>query len=347
MPALSNPPCQGRLTRQDQGQAVVQKRDIVFFATSKSGLGHLRQTSTIARAIRAQDRARRMRLVTNAPPEGLEAADLAAFDQIEIAEKADMPGLLGPHSTAVLDTMNLTEIEAAGSPRVLVLRETVAGQMSRFVPLAQPWDRVIVANPANHWLPALPRGAARQITPVGWIYRHAVPAVRDQAARPHLLIATGGGGTARTADGLYRQIGAVLSALQARGGGSVEIVQAIGPRAAGFGTIAGVMRTVDPGGALNSLFQSADAVISTAGYNSVLELATTDTPSLLVAIPRSIDDQEARAALWGQHLGMHLTDPDLAADWLAGVLASRSRRAPIQLGQSGETRAADVILELG
>jgi len=147
----------------------VQKRDIVFFATSKSGLGHLRRTSTIARAIRAQDRARRMRLVTNAPPDGLEPADLAAFDQIEIAEKADMHGLLGPHSTAVLDTMNLTEIEAAGTPRVLVLRETNPGQMSRFVPVAQPWDRVIVANPANHWLPALPCGAARQITPVGWI----------------------------------------------------------------------------------------------------------------------------------------------------------------------------------
>lgn len=288
-----------------------------------------------------------MRLVTNAPPDGLEPADLAAFDQIEIAEKADMHGLLGPHSTAVLDTMNLTEIEAAGTPRVLVLRETNPGQMSRFVPVAQPWDRVIVANPANHWLPALPCGAARQITPVGWIYRQAAQAVRDQAARPNLLIATGGGGTAETADGLYRQIGAVVSALHARGDRSIEIVQAIGPRAASFGTIAGVTRTIDPGGALNTLFQTAGAVISTAGYNSVLELATTDTPSLLVAIPRSIDDQEARAALWAQHLGMHLTDPDLAADWLTDILANRRRRAPIQLGQSGETLAADVILGLG
>ena len=323
------------------------KRDIVFFATSKSGLGHLRRSSTIARAIRQQDPERRLRLVTNAPPEGLEPADLAAFHQIHVAEKADMASLLGDGSTAVLDTMNLADLEGRGSPRVLVLRETNPWQMGHFVPTAQPWDSVIIANPANHWLPDMPKHSARQITPVGWIYRLTA---KDQVTvqdRPHLLIATGGGGTADTAQALYQQIGAVLAAIHAKGAPGFDIVQAIGPRASGFGQIAGVTHSVDPGGALNSLFKRADAVISTAGYNSVLELATTDTPTLLVAIPRSIDDQEARARHWARDLGMHLTAPQQAADWLVDVLMRRARRAPVDLGQSGEGTAARVILGLG
>lgn len=323
------------------------KRDIVFFATSKSGLGHLRRSSTIARAIRTQDPDRKLRLVTNAPPEGLEPADLDAFHQIHVAEKADMAALLGDGSTAVLDTMNLADLEGKGSPRVLVLRETHQGQMGRFVPVAQPWDSVIIANPANHWLPDMPKHSARQITPVGWIYRLTTKDHVAGQGRPHLLIATGGGGTAETAQALYHQVGAVLAAIHAKGTPGFDIVQAIGPRAAGFGKIVGVTATVDPGGALNRLFQQADAVISTAGYNSVLELATTDTPTLLVAIPRSIDDQETRARHWGRDLGMHLTAPQQAADWLVDVLARRARRAPIDLGQSGEAAAARVILGLG
>lgn len=323
------------------------KRDIVFFATSKSGLGHLRRSSTIARAIRGQDPRRVLRLVTNAPPDGLEPADLAAFDQIQLAEKADMAALLGDRSTAVLDTMNLPDIEGRGSPRVLVLRETNPGQMGRFIPVTQPWDSVIIANPANHWLPSFPVSAARQIAPVGWIYRQTSADGPAGNARPHLLIATGGGGTSETARALYHQIGAVLDAIHAKGTPGFDIVQAIGPRAAAFGTIKGVTSTIDPGGALNACFQNADAVISTAGYNSVLELATIDTPTVLVAIPRSIDDQEARARHWGSALGMHLADPQEAADWLVTMLAQRRRRAPVDLGQSGEDAAARVILGLG
>lgn len=219
--------------------------------------------------------------------------------------------------------------------------------MGRFVPLAQPWDSVIVANPANHWLPDMPKDAARQITPVGWIYRLAA---KDHAAarrRAQLLIATGGDGTVDTAQALYHQIGAVLEAIHAKGAPGFYIVQAVGPRAADFGTIKGVTAAIDPGGALNTLFQRADAVISTAEYNSVLELATTDRPTLLVPIPRSIDDQEARARHWARDLGMHLTNPQQAADWLVDVLARRARRTTVDLGQSGEKAAARVILGLG
>jgi len=92
------------------------------------------------------------------------------------------------------------------------------------------------------------------------------------------------------------------------------------------------------------MFQTADAVISTAGYNSVLELATTDTPTLLLPIPRSIDDQEARVRLWSARLGPPPGDP---VAWLADTLATRRRRAPVDLGPSGEDAAASAILSLG
>ena len=99
---------------------------------------------------------------------------------------------------------------------------------------------------------------------------------------------------------------------------------------------------------MNDVFRRADLVISTAGYNSVLELARTDTPTLLVAIPRSLDDQLARVRHWGPLLG-HGLEPGCeqeAADWLADQIARLRRRAPFDLGSGGADRAATALLEL-
>ncbi len=70
-------------------------------------------------------------------------------------------------------------------------------------------------------------------------------------------------------------------------------------------------------------FTAADAVISSAGYNSVLELASVAKPAMLIAISRSIDDQQARAKLWGPRLG-HCFDGNIegAAQWLADGLSA-------------------------
>jgi predicted glycosyltransferase len=165
---------------------------------------------------------------------------------------------------------------------------------------------------------------------------------------PRVLVATGGGGTTETAQRLYQTIDAVIAAVRQKGA-PFEVVQAIGPRARHFGRLAQADRTLDPGGALNELFCDADVVISTAGYNSVLELATTDTPTLLVPIPRSIDDQERRARAWAKHLGMWLdpTSPGASAAWLGQAVVAPRRRPPVDLGPSGEDRAARAILELG
>ncbi len=104
----------------------------------------------------------------------------------------------------------------------------------------------------------------------------------------------------------------------------------------------------DPGGELNAVFRAADVVISTAGYNSVLELASTDTPTLLAAIPRSLDDQAARVRLWGPRLGCALRPDRLgtASAWLADRIDHPRRRRPVDLGPDGAAVAAKLILEM-
>ena len=322
--------------------------DIVFFATSKSGLGHLRRSATIARALRRAAPCRNLRLVTNAAPQGLDKEDLCAFDQITVANRDQMSAATGPAPfVAVLDTMNLPELEDRAMARILVLRETPHSHLSRFHPHRRPWTRVLIANPADHWIPDMPNATNQGIVSVGWIYREAEVLSQTPRPRAQLLIATGGGGTAATSAEVYDRIGILLSRLRQFCPVPFDAVQAIGPRARDFGQVTGIDRTIDPGGSLNQLFVTADAVISTAGYNSVLELATTTTPAHLIAIPRSIDDQDARVALWSHRLAPVQAQRPEDGLWLADALHHRLRRPPVTLGPSGEDRAAQAILAAG
>lgn len=324
--------------------------DICFLATSKSGLGHLRRTATIARSLRGLAPRRRLHLITNARPEGLTEMDMQVFDTVQILERdrmADGARMIEAGSL-VLDTVMVPGVEQLGLPLALILRETPDAQLGRFeLEGRRPWDLIVIANPEDHWMPGTARLAARRFAAAGWIYRPtglrrgAVPAATT------VLVATGGGGTEQTARELYAQIDGVLAQVR-RVAPAFEVVQAIGPRAHGFGQLAQADRRLDPGGALNDLFREADIVISTAGYNSVLELATTDTPTLLVPIPRSIDDQAARARFWAPQLGQWLdsAQADKASNWLTGEVIARRRRAPVDLGPSGEEKAARAILDL-
>lgn len=70
-----------------------------------------------------------------------------------------------------------------------------------------------------------------------------------------------------------------------------EMIQALGPRASTEDRIVGVDRVLHTGANLHEAFSPADLVISTVVYNSVLELACTDVPVLLLSIPRTFDDQ--------------------------------------------------------
>jgi predicted glycosyltransferase len=321
----------------------VSTADICFLVTAKSGLGHLRRSLTIATRLRAIAPALKLHLISNAPPDGMSGDDLRSFDSIQVLDRDQMAqAAVGTRaSVLVLDTLTVPGIERTGLQLVLVLRETPDDKLTRFrLADGKPWDLVLIVNPAEHWMPGLQTLAARCIIATGWIYRRSRHLSAPRRSVPRVLVATGGGGTVETAHRLYETIDAVLAT--ARGNAApFEVVQAIGPRARAFGQLAHADRATDPGGALNELFCDADVVISTVGYNSVLELAMTDTPSLLVPIPRSIDDQEARARSWAGALGAWLdaTHPEEASAWLR-------RRLPVDLGPSGEDKAARAILNL-
>lgn len=326
--------------------------DICFLATSKTGLGHLRRSATIARRLQAFAPQRRLHLITNAQPDGMTEADLLTFDTVQVLERDQMAQGVAQTGTGilVLDTVTVPGVESLGLPLVLVLRETPDDQLLRFrLTGGRPWDLVVIANPQSHWMPADTALLARLVAPVGWIYRPTGTRQQAGGTLPQVLVATGGGGTAETARALYAEIDPVLRRIRQELTRPFEVVQAIGPRAQDFGQLAGADRTVNPGPRLNDLFREADIVISTAGYNSVLELATTDAPCLLVPIPRSIDDQVGRARLWAERLGCwhDAAAPERSASWLVQELAARRRRPPVDLGPSGEDGAAKAILRLG
>jgi predicted glycosyltransferase len=326
--------------------------DLCFLATSKSGLGHLRRMATIARRVQDVAPGRRVHLISNARPDGLGEADVRAFATVQVLERDHMAEGVSRTGAGVvvLDTITVPQVEDLGLPLALVLREAPDAALRRFrLAGDRPWDLVVVANPQAHWMPDTAALATCSVAPVGWIYRPTGPRQQAPAPLPQVLVATGGGGTAETTPALYAQIDALLARARQGSVRPFEVVQAIGPRAQGYGRLAQADRVVAPGAQLNELFREADIVISTAGYNSVLELATTDTPCLLVPIPRSIDDQEARARHWAGPLGAwhDAGAPGLSADWLLQEIATRRRRPPVDLGPSGEDGAAQAILGLG
>ena len=324
---------------------------IWFCATGKSGLGHLRRCATVAKAVRQIAPDRPIGLATNAPANGLRTVDREIFDHLEILERAAMAARLaecGP-GTVVIDTAIIPGLSDLQSPVALILRECPNERLDRFrLDSGRPWDLILVPNPREHWLPEIDASFARAVAPVGWIYREPPRLRRPARSRPRVLVATGGGGTAETAAALKVEIDALIRLAREICERPFTVVQAIGPLATPGDHLDEADETVVPGEMLHHEFALADVVVSTAGYNSVLELAMTDTPALLVAIPRSIDDQPARARLWGPRLGSWHDPGDrrASADWLARRVAEGRTREPWELGPSGCRAAARHILGL-
>ena len=329
--------------------------EVVFCATGRSGLGHLRRVTNIARALHERRPDLGLRLVSNADPAGLGEEELALYRRIDQVPREQMAGSLAGHrgGPVVVDTASLPGLGRVEAPIALVLRETMADKLSRFEPgEGRPWDLVLLPNPEDDWQPPEGCPPARRRHAVGWIYR-SLPAPEGRAvgaAREprRVLVASGGGGTRDTAATLRREIDDLLERCASLTAVPFEVVQALGPRAGEGARLNAAARVVDPGPRLNALFADADVVVSTAGYNSVLEIAALDVPTLLVPIARSIDDQLARARRWGGRVGA-CHEPgavEASAWWLAQTLSAGARRAPVALGPSGAARAAELLLEL-
>ena len=324
---------------------------IWFLATGKSGLGHLRRVTSIAKCCRQIAPSHRLGLVTNATDAGLARLDSDVFDRILFAERRDMSRSLAGQACGciVVDTAIVPGLAEHPHPLALIMREMPDQHVARFrLESGRAWDLLVVPNPPEHWMPQVGDGYTRRAEPVGWIYRKPHATRSDSPEPLDILVATGGGGTPESARLLRDRIDWLIRATRTGISRQILTKQAFGPRTPAEARLAEADGTVDPGHELHDWFARADIVISTAGYNSVLELATTTTPALLIPIPRSIDDQKARTRIWGPVLGAGYDEaaPHNARDWLTAQIESPARRPEVDLGPSGADLAARRILEL-
>lgn len=324
-------------------------KKIAFLATSRSGLGHLRRVCNIAGRLKHDQPALHISLISNASPKGLSGQDASAFDTVIYSERDVMASELVRHSIdlAVADTIVIPNMGQYQKAAALILRETPQNNIARFHrDDGKPWDLVILPNPQDHWMPNFPAGFAKRVEAAGWILR--ATGIRHPAdISAGIVVATGGGGTLATRAELYPVLEDLIARARELANSAFLIRQALGPRS-GQAALAQADETFDPGGDLNAVFRQADLVLSTAGYNSVLELASTDTPTLLVSIPRSLDDQLARVRLWGPKLGwgLELEKIHAAAEWLADQIDKPRRRMPVELGLDGALGASKAIADL-
>lgn len=328
---------------------------VVFCATGRTGLGHLRRTANIAVEL-SREPAPKPALLSNADPDGLAPEERAVFAWVARCPRPEMASRLSAARPAgvVVDTASVPGLHRVDAPLCLVLRRVRSSRLSEFrLDGERPWDLILVPHPEDEWTPETGLLPARSIRSVGWIHRNGAcgpssPAMATppRPPRPQVLVASGGGGEP---EGVFpREAGRVLRELRRILGEDVEVVQALGPRVREGTVLEEADRTVHPGPELPRYFEEADLVLSTAGYNSVLELAVRPVPVVLVPVPRTYDDQEERAEHWGPRLGWRHREGkagDTAA-WMAERLAGRERRDPVRIGPSGAGLAARCIRDL-
>jgi len=323
---------------------------IWFCVTARTGVGHLRRCASVAHCIRAIRPDVTLGLLCNAVPAGLQENELALFNDIQIVERQSMANALRTLRPLVVvaDTICIPELEQVEARRVLLLREVPHDRITSYqLPGGKSWDLLLVPNPPDHWMPSASSLPNNALHAVGWIYRDLKDSAdAETTLAPVILICAGGGGTATTREYLRRELTPALELARSLCKQAFDIVQVLGPRSPPESRLEVTDRVLDPGGSLHQWLNRADVIVSTAGYNTVLELAQTDVPSLLVGIDRNIDDQYYRARQWGPKVGLaHEPGKSMRSGiWLAEQINRGHRRAPVSLGPSGAHRAAELIV---
>jgi len=329
---------------------------LTFCATGRTGLGHLRRITNIAKKVAHLAPAARLALYTNAQVAGLEHDEISLFNSINVVPRDRMADRLASAGSGpiIVDTARLPGIEALPNPLCLILRETVEHKLATFrLSGGRYWDAVFIPNPPSHWQPDPTEIGTHRTEAVGWIFRKpdmqrtwfSLPASKSTR---RILIASGGGGTGETANYLRNEIDRILECLRERNVLPIHVAQVIGPRASSDSRLTQTDEVIDPGPKLHEAFADQDLIISTVGYNSILELASIDTPVLLVPIQRTYDDQFERAKQWERKLGrLHRAgDAAQSVDWIVATLVGGSRRLPVDLGPSGAEACARSLLEI-
>ena len=336
-------------------------KSVAFCAASRLALGNLQRATNVAAALAERRPEIALRLLTNSARGAEWATQSAIFREVAVADRTAMSASLERMKPAavVVGAFVVPDLETIDAPLCLILREVIPAKLAGFrLKGGRPWDLVIAPNPAADWVPDPDVVAARRFEAVGWIYRRPDPSRPGNTAgngrftpvsgRATVLVASGGGSGDDEHDALTEEIAGLIAGLRRSAVTPLSVVQARGPNAQQGWSIPGVDETIEPGPELHNLFARADLVISTAGYNSVLEIACTDVPALLVPIGRYSDDQYKRAQEWGPRVGRCYEpgDREQAIQWMVGVVDGRSRRTPYDPGPSGASACAALIEEL-
>jgi hypothetical protein len=334
------------------------RESVFFLAASKLALGNFQRVTNVAAALRISRPDLPLSLMTNSERGADWARTTRVYEEVIVDDRSRAAARLRDSvpRAVVVSTMVVPAIETVAAPLCLILREVLPAKVDGFrLPNGRLWDMVVVPNPAHEWLPDADVLGARRVEAVGWIYRTPAPPPRAQGGlepatdrRPQVLVTAGGGSGDDEHDALTSEIARLIARLRVRSAVGFDVVHARGPNARPGWTIPGVDRTLEPGPDLHNQFARADLIISTAGYNSVLELACTDVPVLLTPIGRYSDDQYKRARDWGVRLGLcHDANAiDRSVDWAADILDRRIRRSPVDLGPSGAAACAALIAGL-
>jgi predicted glycosyltransferase len=337
------------------------KRTITFCARAKDGLGKLQRVNNVARALRDQWPNIPLALVTNAKQETNSAKEITLYQRIEVASRSKMTQRLLSMAVDVVVVSGavVPGLHKVDAPLCLILREVMPATLERYrLEGGRPWDLIVLPHPIDEWVPDLEAVPARRIEAVGWIYRQpALQKLEDPEANgpdemfakhPVVLISVGAGSGGNLPEAFRRNVETLIKGLREMVATPVTVVQVRGPLAPNEWRIAGVDEVICPGPNLHNLFPSADLVISAVGYNTVLELACTDVPTLLLPIERYTDNQQKRARRWGPSLGLchDESNPKRSIQWMAEVLQGGRRRPAVDLGPSGASACAALIVEL-
>ena len=325
---------------------------IRFCATGKKGIGHLRRVTNIAKVLYLRGY-KNLELYTNASVAGLSSAERDIYARVVVCPKAEFTHELSLHGCGpvVVDTAIVEGLDTIDAPLILILRETVENKVDQFrLPSGRLWDQVLIPNPADHWNVEPDTVGAKRVGHVGWIYRSGANSdetIASASVTPHqpasrtIVVASGGGGHVNT--GYQATVNAIIEQTRLAVKNEAYFVVAKGPRASTNQLFKSADESRDFGSDLHSAFVSADVVVSTAGYNSVMEIASSTTPALLIPVDTTFDDQLARTERWGPMLGHCHSTIETSSDWLIDLIKHYHRRPSIELGLSGAARAADHV----
>ncbi len=314
-----------------------------------------------------------LRLPAGERQRALAAGGMATPDgpfRITQVPRYDMAAVLGRagDGPVVVDRCIPQGLHVLDRPLVLIVGRGECEHPSHLrLPRGRQWDLLLIANPAAQWRPRARTLGARRIEAVGWLHDGSPTAPGEEAPgaaapspgpagegrgreigstrdRFRVLLIPSGSRQLVAQAAFQREINVLLRRLRALAGSALEVWQLEHWERSSFNRYVGVDRVVRANALERQALSEVDLAIGTPSYECALKVAASDVPMLVIPEPPR-EGEGAGDDFWGRHLGEAHTPDTLEASvrWMEGLVESRGRRAPMELGPSGVEAAARLI----